>query len=60
MRVNTLLHSVRDAVRKMVRMLRIANPHRLPVAALRGVSCMPVVHWPERNPPSRVTQHRAH
>lgn len=55
-----LLQSITAATLRVVRMLPVVHPNRLPVAPFYGVSRMPEVRWPKRIPVSRTARRRSH
>lgn len=55
-----LLQSIASAMLRVVRMVPVAHPNRLPVAPFFGVSRMPEVRWPKRIPVSRIALRRSH
>lgn len=55
-----LLQSIASAMLRVVRMVPVAHPNRLPVAPFFGVSSMPEVRWPKRIPIWRSVLRRSH
>jgi hypothetical protein len=59
-RVLVLLQSITAAMLRVIRMLPVAHPNRLPVAPFYGVSRMPELRWPKRITVSRIALRRSH